>query len=423
VPWSSEGAKRHGVGNHAAKMPPRFLLGAPARWAPSRMTWPGTAVGPDASDENAGRRRRSARDGRSQSTVGWIVGAELIRAGPTPAARVLGRTRPALPRAWQVILDGAQAGWRTPGGTEAGIFGGVVPDAVTLAPSLDHGTFGAYWIGQHSYAGDSSLRFLRHEARIAFINTADLGQRLEGEALLEARVTRQVDLALDVRGGGTLLRRGLERRREPRGAARRRVGPPPDSLSLIGSSGMTDSRFRSSTVPAGCSPAGRAPRGLLRSLEPMDALRLSSCRTQLGSPVAYLSPLGRAGDRVAAPARRQHGAFGGYFREDGWAPGSSACSAADAVSRGLPVLARVSWFRTTGIAPGTWTSWARQRRSKPSWAVRGAAAFTVRARDAERTDDAVRTGHGKGRFADLELAVLSELPGPARYTSGHVGSR
>ena len=255
----------------------------------------------------------------------------------------------------QVILDGAQAGWRTEGGTEAGIFGGVVPDALTLAPSLDHGTFGAYWIGQHSYAGDSSLRFLRHEARIAFVNTADLGQRVEGEALVEARITRQVDFALDVRGGGTVSGglgsmdgMSLEALRVDVSAR------PLDSVNLIGSF-----RYDGLSIPELDGPGRVLTSGAVRhadfsaAWEPLDTLRLSVLS---GLSADLLSHTSRRwiGPEIALPRLLgdSAGLSAGYFREDGWAPGSSAWLQLLARSRGVfQLLARVSWFRTSGLAP------------------------------------------------------------------------
>lgn len=255
----------------------------------------------------------------------------------------------------QVILDGAQAGWRTEGGTEAGIFGGVVPDAVTLAPSLDHGTFGAYWIGQHSYAGDSSLRFLRHEARIAFVNTADLGQRVEGEALVEARITRQVDFAFDVRGGGTISGglgsmdgMSLEALRVDVSAR------PLDSVNLIGSF-----RYDGLSIPELDGPGRVLTSGAVRhadfsaAWEPMDSLRLSVLS---GLSADLLSHTSRRwiGPEIALPRLLgdSAGLSAGYFHEDGWAPGSSAWLQLLARSRGVfQLVARLSWFRTSGLAP------------------------------------------------------------------------
>jgi hypothetical protein len=309
----------------------------------------------------------------------------------------------------QIILDGAQAGWRTPGGTEAGIFGGLVPDAVTLAPSPDHGTFGAYWIGQHSYAGDSSLRFLRHEARIAFINTADLGQRLEGEALLEARVTRQVDLAFDVRGGGTLSGGVGSSNGASLEALRVDVSVRPlDSLSLIGSF-----RYDGLSVPELDGPGRVLASGAVRhadfsaAWEPMDALRLSVL-SGLSSDLQSHTSRRWVGPEIALPRLLgdSTGLSAGYFREDGWAPGSSAWVQLLTRSRGVfQLLARASWFRTTGIAPGDLDELGASAAIQAQLGRYVALRLSVFGR-ATLNGQTTPFGAGTGKvvFADLELA-------------------
>jgi hypothetical protein len=254
-----------------------------------------------------------------------------------------------------VILDGAQAGWRTEGGSEAGVFGGVVPDAVTLAPSLDHGTFGAYWIGQQSFAPDSTVRFLRHEARVAFLNTADLGQRVEGEALIEARITRSLDAAVNLRAGaggpggvGSLDTLRLDAVRVD-GAAR-----PFDSLSLSGSF-----RYEGLSIPELDGPGRVLSGGASRhadaaaAWEPVPALRLSVL-SGLSTDLVTHQSRRWIGPEVGLPRLfgDRAGVSAGYFQEHGWAPGQSAWVQVLARSRGvLQVLARISWFRTQGIAP------------------------------------------------------------------------
>ena len=266
----------------------------------------------------------------------------------------LGRVRPyRVPG--QVILDGAQAGWRMVGGGEAGIFGGVVPDAVTLAPSLDHGTFGAYWIGQRAFEVDSTLRFLRHEARIAFVNTADLGQRVEGEALLEARITRRLDAAVNVRAGGAASRGvgsldtvRLEAVRVD-GAAR-----PFDSLSFSGSF-----RYEGLSVPELDGPGHVLSGGAARhadasaAWEPIDALRFYVL-SGLSTDLVTIKTRSWIGPEVELPRLfgDRAGVSAGYFQEGGWAPGRSAWLQVLERSRGvLQILARISWFRTRGLAP------------------------------------------------------------------------
>ena len=276
------------------------------------------------------------------------------RSGDGGPAFSIGRVRPyRVPG--QVILDGAQAGWRLEGGSEAGVFGGAVPNSVTLAPSFDHGTLGAYWIGQRVFEADSTVRFLRHEARIAFVNTDDLGKRVEGEALLEARITSRLDAAVNVRAGAGAAH-GLGSLDTIRLDAVRLdlTARPFDSLSLSGSF-----RHEGGSVPELDGPGHLLLGGEARHADasaawvPIEALRFSvlsglstdlvtqKTRRWIGPEVALTRLFGDRG-----------GVSLGYFQEDGWAPGRSAWFQVLARSQGvLQILARVSWFQTSQIAP------------------------------------------------------------------------
>jgi hypothetical protein len=276
------------------------------------------------------------------------------RSGDGGPAFSIGRVRPyRVPG--QVILDGAQAGWRLEGGSEAGVFGGAVPNSVTLAPSFDHGTLGAYWIGQRVFQPDSTLRFLRHEARIAFVNTDDLGKRLEGEALVEARITRRLDAAVNVRVGARAAH-GLGSLDTIRLDAVRvdATARPFDSLSLSGSF-----RHEGGSVPELDGPGHLLLGGEARhadasaAWEPIEALRISvlsglssdlvtqKTRRWIGPEVALTRLFGDRG-----------GVSVGYFQEEGWVPGRSAWLQVLARSQGvLQILARLSWFQTGQIAP------------------------------------------------------------------------
>lgn len=269
-----------------------------------------------------------------------------IAGGP---AFSLGRVRP-----WwtpgQSILDGAQAGWRTSGGTEAGVFGGVVPDAVTLAPSLSQGTFGGYWSGLHTGDAGSTIRFFRHELRVAFVNTADLGRRVEGEGLLEARITRRLDAAVDVRvaSGDHQAPGSLDAVRVD-GAAR-----PLDGLSISGSF-----RYQGLSVPELDGPGHILSGGAARhadlsvAWEPTAQIRitvLSGLSTDLkaGQTRRWIGP------ELAAPRlfSDRVGVAAGYVLEDGWAPGSSAwLQVLMRPAMLVQVLTRLSWSRTRAIAP------------------------------------------------------------------------
>ena len=255
----------------------------------------------------------------------------------------------------QVILDGLQAGWRMEGGSEAGIFGGAVPNSITLAPSFDHGTLGGYWIGQRVFEEDSTLRFLRHEARIAFVNTDDLGKRLEGEALLEARITRRLDAAVNVRASAGAAH-GLSSVDTIRLDALRLdvTARPFDSLSLSGSF-----RHEGGSVPELDGPGHLLLGGEARhadasaAWQPADGLRISVI-SGLSSDLVTDKTRSWIGPEVGLTRLfGDHGGVSlGYFQEDGWAPGRSAWLQVLARSQGvLQVLARVSWFQTGQIAP------------------------------------------------------------------------
>jgi len=260
----------------------------------------------------------------------------------------LGRVRPR-GLAGQVLLDGAQMGFRS-GAGEAGVFGGVVPDGVTLSPSLEHGTLGAYWSSRRSGPADSLFLFMRHEARVAFVNTAELGRRLEGEVLLDYRITRRFDAAVDARFGvGDFgAPGGLDAIRIDGGAR------PFDSFSLNGSF-----RYEGLSVPELDGP-GRIFRGgaarhaqFSAAWEPSSAVRISllsglatdlttpAARRWLGSELAFPDLLAT---RLMASA--------GYFQEGGWTRGHTGWIQVILRSHlAFRILTRVSWFRSTGIAP------------------------------------------------------------------------
>jgi hypothetical protein len=278
----------------------------------------------------------------------WEAALSRRSVGGGPAFS-LGRVRP-----WwmpgQSILDGAQAGWSTSGGSQAGVFGGVVPDAVTLSPSLSQGTFGGYWSGMHTGAADSVLRFFRHELRVAFVNTSEFGRRVEGEGLIEARITRRIDAAVDVRvGSGDRQAPALLDAVRIDGAAR-----PFDGLSFNGSF-----RYEGLSVPELDGPgrilSGGAARhaDLSMAWEPTPRIRvtvLSGLSTDLvvGQTRRWIGPeLGAPrlfSDRVGVSA--------GYVQEGGWAPGRSAwLQLLVRPAMLVQVLTRLSWSRTRSIAP------------------------------------------------------------------------
>ncbi|MFL5442093.1 MAG: hypothetical protein ACJ79W_23325 [Myxococcales bacterium] len=127
----------------------------------------------------------------------YVWEAELVRrpaqGGPQLA---LGRVRP-----WSMpggtIIDGAQAGWRTSGDLEFGIFGGGVPDAVTLAPSFSRATAGTFVSVQS--AGRGVVRWMREQVRLAWFGSPDDGRRIAVEGLSEISLAQVLDLSVDGR--------------------------------------------------------------------------------------------------------------------------------------------------------------------------------------------------------------------------------
>ncbi len=280
----------------------------------------------------------------------YVWEAALSRRPVTGPVFSLGRVRP-----WSVpgqpILDGAQAGWRTSGGNEAGVFGGVVPDPVTLAPSLEHGTFGAYWAGQHTGDPSSTLRFFRHELRLAFVNTADLGRRVEGEGLLEARVTRRFDAGLAVRvAAGDREAPGHLDAVRVNGAAR-----PIDGLSIDGSFRYEGLSVPELDGPGGISSYGGAARhaDLSMSYEPTKQIRVSVL-SGLSTDLTAGHSRGWVGPEIGAPRlfSERAGVSIGYALEGGWEPGQSAwLQVVFRPATLLQLLTRFSWYRTRYSSP------------------------------------------------------------------------
>jgi hypothetical protein len=166
-----------------------FLRGAPvASWL---------ALDVDARAEHW-LRRESPRFRPADDTQLSVWQAQLT-ATPTralmfSAGRVLPWTVPGA-----TVFDGAMAGLRGKLGAataEAGLFGGVVPEPDTLEPTSRRATGGAYWNIDRRIHG----AMLRHEGRIAFVRSPELGTR--GEASLTGRFyLRRLDLSVEAHLG------------------------------------------------------------------------------------------------------------------------------------------------------------------------------------------------------------------------------
>lgn len=98
------------------------------------------------------------------------------------------------------VVDGVQAGWRSArGDLEAGVVGGLVPNAVTLAPELRRPVVGGYIANTWTF--DGPLRWLRQESRVSLASTPAEGWRLEVEGLVRGWLGRWADFSAGVRVG------------------------------------------------------------------------------------------------------------------------------------------------------------------------------------------------------------------------------
>lgn len=92
------------------------------------------------------------------------------------------------------IVDGAQAGLRTSSGSvEGGVFGGLLPNSLSLAPSLSQWTAGA-WATARFFNGEGADAFwVEPEVRANWVVLDTVGGRFEVGAALHAWLGRLVD--------------------------------------------------------------------------------------------------------------------------------------------------------------------------------------------------------------------------------------
>lgn len=269
----------------------------------------------------------------------WVREAALVRRPATGFELAAGRVRAAYaPGA--VLFDGAQAGVRSAGGAEAGLFGGAVPDADTLAPSTQRGTVGAYWTAR-SESRDGALRLLRHEARVAFSSSPELGRRMEAEALVQASLGRALDVSAEARGGY-----GLDDKRGALDAVRVDASARPlRSLSLSGGF-----RYEGLAVPeldGGLLRTGGGTRhaDLSLSWDASSALRVRAV-SGLATDLALGATRRFGGPELAVP-------FGAHEVSAGWLEetrGRSAFVQLLARPRALQLMGRLSWFHEPGLS-------------------------------------------------------------------------
>jgi hypothetical protein len=280
----------------------------------------------------------------------YVWEAELVRR-PAQGGLLLalGRVRP-----WSApgstIIDGAQAGWRTRGNVEFGLFGGGVPDPDTLAPSFRRATAGAYLSVQSAGDASSVLRWLRQQVRLAYATSPEGGRRLAAEALSEISLGGVLDLGVDARvTRGELAIATLDEVTVDAGLR------PFDGFSLLGGY-----RYQGRSSPERDGLAilsGGAARhaDLTASWEVASWLTLSGT-SGLAKDLTTGELRRFAGPGLGLPRLfgDAGGASFGWLEEDGWFGGRTAwVQVLTRRPRFLQVILRASWFQTRSLGPYT----------------------------------------------------------------------
>ncbi len=323
-----------------------------ARPEPAEATPARTGAGPLA-DAEAARRRRTLENATFEPAVArpdadwelYVWEAELVRRPPSGLAVALGRIRPwVAPGA--TIVDGVQAGWRTKGNVEFGVFGGAVPDPSTTSPAFDRSTGGADLAFQSVGDTHSTVRYAREEFRLAYVNSPELGRRLELEGLEQMSLGKIFDLGIQGRiakpeFASTLL-----------DSFSADLGfHPLEKFSLMGAF-----RFQGSSVPEADGPGVINLGGVTRHADVtarwdvVPWLDLAATSGMAEDPTGFSRRF--AGPEIGLPRLfgEVGGASAGFLFEDGWSGGHTAwMQILTRRPRGLQCLLRVFWYRTRGL--------------------------------------------------------------------------
>lgn len=269
-----------------------------------------------------------------QAQVGWArPGSALALA----AGRIMPWTVPGA-----TVMDGAMAGVRRQG-WEAGVFGGLVPDPDTLNPSSDRATAGAYWALEQRL---SRAVVLRHEARLAWVRSPELGDRgeLEAGAALHAGPALDAYVSARLGAGGTLQATGaLDAAR-----AELLLRPLP-GLSITG--GFDYGGLAVPWVVAPPAFGSRNRRADVTAFYDLGFLRVGASGGTSRDDVSGLERTW-AGPEVQLPRLFTHrlAVSAGYLEELGWLHGRSAWI--QSVARpwdALRLIGRASWSHEAAV--------------------------------------------------------------------------
>jgi hypothetical protein len=224
-----------------------------------------------------------------------------------------------------------------------GVYGGLLPDAVTLVPTTSQGTAGAFFLGRTAVGQGAHETLLQAEARVGYASKVGLGSRLE--VALAGHVYRgnalDLHLAAEVGVGDAQAPAAMD-------AARLDLGwRPTQRLRFVGGA-----RYRgqspSGVVELGLvSPGQRALHGDLAVVyEVLPTLWLG---VQGGAATDFAIGLtqARAGPEVMFPSLfgRAGGLSVGYMEEFGWLRARHAYVQLSVMALGrVRLLNRTSWF-------------------------------------------------------------------------------
>jgi hypothetical protein len=306
--------------------------------------WRGLRVSADLSVLNFSRKPDTSRTVYTQTPVLLVRQLEVgFRRADVPFSGAVGRTwlrsSPGL-----LVVDGAQASWRTRGeGVEVGVYGGLLPNAMTLVPTTSQGTAGAFFMGRTAVGQGERTTLLQAEARVGYASKVGLGTRLEVAVAGHVYRGNALDahLAAEVGVGESQAVGAVD-------AARFDLGwRPTQRLRFVG--GV---RYRGQS-PSGVqelgtlSPGQRAVHGDLAVIfEVMPSLWLG---LQGGAASDFEAGLtqGRVGPEVMFPTLfgRAGGLSVGYMEELGWMRARHAYVQFTLTGWGrVRLLNRTSWF-------------------------------------------------------------------------------
>lgn len=307
--------------------------------------WKGLRISADLTVLNFSRKPDNSRTVFQQTPSLMVRQLEVgFRRADVPFSGALGRTwlryAPGL-----LVVDGAQASWRTKGeGVELGVYGGFLPEATRVVFSSSQGTAGAFFMGRRAVGEGESETLLQGEARVGYASKTNLGSRFEAAVAghLYRGATLDVHLAGEFGVGDAQAPAAVD-------AARLDVGWRPAQRFRV----VAGARYR------GQSPSGVTELGLVspgqRALHADGALVFEVTPkvwlgVQGGAAMDFGATLtqARVGPELTFPLLfgKAGGMSVGYMEELGWLRARHAYVQLAVTAFGrLRIVNRTSWFQ------------------------------------------------------------------------------